>query len=108
MAVYKTKLKRNFGPITDTEKLAGQIMVDGTDPTIKVSEKGGFFIEAIQASSGTIVVTDGSGEQVMPAVGTTFLDLQHSPVFCIGGASEIIITGSVAIVKGFVLEGILP
>jgi hypothetical protein len=105
MAVYKPRLKANFGPISESDKFAGQATLSGTDPSIETTAKGAFFLEGIQAASGTLVLTDGNGNQILPAVGTSYLDFQHSPLICEGGLA---ITGSVAVAKGFVLEGILP
>lgn len=102
MATYISRIK---GSVTDIQgtQLNNQVIISGNNQSHLVAS-GIFFIEHFEAATGTtITITDGNGIQV--ATGASYFSSDRSPIRCDNG---IVITGNVAMLKGFAMESIVP
>lgn len=101
MAVY---IAPNNRPVTYTiaDKCNNQVVLSGTDDECLAS-KGIFFLEYLEATSGTTVtIKDGNDNTIVPGIAS--LNIAFSPLRCDYG---IKITGDLVIAKGFMLREVL-
>jgi ABC-type cobalamin transport system permease subunit len=103
-ATYRIKNSQSIGPISNAEKLRGQVVIaNQTDASLDLSaSKGIFYLENIVASSGTLSIKDGDGATVI--TGLSSLDFQISPLALKYGC---VITGAILYMKGFIKNGVL-
>ena len=98
-------ISRNRQPISAQAmaeaRANNQIVLIGVNETCPVA-KGVFFVEFLAAAAGTTVaIADGEGRAVVAAVAN--FSNEFSPMRCDYG---ITVTGNLAMLKGFVVEGV--
>ena len=101
MAIYRALNGRSIAEITPEQRLSNQIVVTGVNQTL-ILAKGIFFLEYLEAETGTTVtIEDGEGNTMCSGVSNFNND--RVPLRCDYGFT---ITGNVTIAKGFVMDGI--
>lgn len=100
MAIYQAPNNRKV-LIIERERHNDQVIIYGNNESFLV-DKGVFFIEYLQAATGTTVtVKDGKGNTIVSALSEYKQD--WSPIRCDYGIS---ITGNVDMVKGFIVRNV--
>ena len=104
MAKYISTLRANGSSSAFRDaQLNNQVVISGNNESYSVT-KGIFFVEHVEAVTGTtIVIEDGLGNTI--ASGISYFASDRSPIRCDYG---ITITGNVAMLKGFIVEAIYP
>jgi len=98
MSIYQPQNDRPIGTDHQRVKFDNTKIISGVNQTLLVP-KGIFFLEYLDVVSGTVAISDGKGNVIVPAIDSFSND--HSPLRCDYG---ITITGNVAIAKGYTIE----
>lgn len=98
MAKYQSRNARKV-VVEEQDRYNEQVILTGNNESFLVP-KGVFFIDYVEAVSGTTVtLTDGNGQTIVSSLSS--YSQEYSPLKCEGGVT---ITGNVVMVKGFVLR----
>jgi hypothetical protein len=87
--------------IPEFSRYCNQVILSGVNESYPIS-KGIFFIEYLEAASGTTVtVSDGNGNAIVSGIAN--FDQEYSPIRCDYGVE---ITGELVMLKGFFVQGV--
>jgi hypothetical protein len=87
--------------ISERDRFNDQVILSGVNESYPVT-KGIFFLEYVEAASGTtVIIKDGSGNVIISGIDTWGQD--HSPIRCDYGVEFV---GNLKIAKGFYVANV--
>jgi hypothetical protein len=87
--------------LSERDKYSDQVIMSGVNESYPVA-KGVFFLEYVEAATGTtVVIKDGHGNVIISGIDKW--DQDHSPIRCDLGVEFV---GNLKIAKGFFLAGV--
>lgn len=100
MTVYISPKNRVI-TVSEKDRYNNQRIITGVDQSFLI-EKGIFFIEYIESTTGTTVsIADGDGTTI--ATGISYFSQDYSPIRCDYGVT---ITGNLIMLKGFIMQNV--
>jgi len=101
MAIYKPYTDQAIGEFSHADMYRNQRILSGTNEKYLIDD-GVFFIDTIIADT-SVTIRDGKNQTVVSGVNN--FTAAFNPIRCDYGVQ---ITGSVIMVKGYAIHGILP